>query len=174
MDLFILCIEIFFARILDVSMGTVKTIMMVRGKTVISAILGFLEVFIWFLVVKDALSSDSHSLFIVFAYAGGYACGTFIGGIIAKNFIHGKLDVRLTIKRTQISLVDKLREAGYAVSTTNAKGYKNDSKLLVFMEIDDKKLSDVEKIVKEYDEDIFMVVSETKFVQNGYFKSIVK
>ena len=65
MDLFILCIEIFFARILDVSMGTVKTIMMVRGKTVFSAILGFLEVFIWFRVVKDALSRCGNLVFDV-------------------------------------------------------------------------------------------------------------
>jgi uncharacterized membrane-anchored protein YitT (DUF2179 family) len=56
----------------------------------------------------------------------------------------------------------------------NAKGYKNDSKLMIFMEIDDKELSNVEKIVKEYDPNIFMVVSETVYVQNGHFKDVVK
>ena len=56
----------------------------------------------------------------------------------------------------------------------NAKGYKNDSKIMLFMEIDDNELNDVEQIVKEYDPNIFMVVSETVYVQNGHHKDLIK
>ncbi|MBR4262170.1 MAG: DUF2179 domain-containing protein [Bacilli bacterium] len=174
MDLFILCVEIFFARICDVSLGTFKTFMIVKGRKLLSALIGFLEVTIWFLVVRNALNSDSNSIFIVFAYAGGFAVGTYVGGLLAQKFLREKLGIRITITKSQSELVDILRKNGYIVSTMNAKGYKNNSKLMIFMEIDDKELPDVEKIVKEYDPNIFMVVSETIYVQNGHYKDIVK
>ena len=174
MDLFILCVEIFFARICDVSLGTFKTFMIVKGRKLLSAFIGFLEVTIWFLVVRNALNSDSNSIFIVFAYAGGFAVGTYVGGLLAQKFLREKLGIRITITKSQSELVDILRKNGYIVSTMNAKGYKNNSKLMIFMEIDDKELPDVEKIVKEYDPNIFMVVSETIYVQNGHYKDIVK
>ena len=41
-----------------------------------------------------------------------------------------------------VVLVEILRKNGYIVSTMNAKGYKNNSKLMIFMEIDDTELSD--------------------------------
>ena len=174
MDLFILCLEVFFARICDVSLGTFRTFMIVKGKKLLSALIGFLEVTIWFLVVRDALNSDSNSLFIVFSYAGGFAVGTYIGGLFAQKFLREKLGVRITITKEQRELVEILRKNGYIVSTINAKGYKNDSKIMLFMEIDDKELNDVEEIVKGYDPNIFMVVSETIYVQNGHYKDVVK
>ena len=62
MNLVFLCIKIFFARILDVSIGTVRTMIMVRGKMYITAILAFIEVFIWFLVAREALVTNINSV----------------------------------------------------------------------------------------------------------------
>ena len=57
MHIIILCIEIFLARIIDVSLGTIRTIIVVKGKNLIGSILGFIEVAVWFLVVEQALST---------------------------------------------------------------------------------------------------------------------
>lgn len=174
MELLKLCIGIFLARICDVSLGTIRTFMSVKGKGIIAACIGFIEVTIWFLVVRDALSSDTNSMWIVFAYAGGYATGTLIGTKIAHLLVHAKLDIRMTLTKEQMEVVDILRNNGYAVSTTKAKGYKFQTRYLVFMEINDKELEEVERIIKNYDDSIFMVVSETMYVYNGYFKDIIK
>jgi uncharacterized protein YebE (UPF0316 family) len=174
MELFLLCIKIFFVRILDVSLGTVRTVMTVKGKTLLATIIGFIEVTIWFLVVKDALSSDSNSMWIVFSYAGGFALGTYLGGVVSKNYIRGKLNVQIIVNKDNSDLVQVLRDNGYAVSVMKARGYKDSSKLLLFMEIDSFHLSDLDELVKEHDEKAFMVVNETKYVQNGHFRDIVK
>ena len=58
MELVFLCIKIFCCRIIDVSMGTIRTINVVKGKTLIGAVIGFFEVLIWFLIVKDALNTE--------------------------------------------------------------------------------------------------------------------
>ena len=51
MELLILCLKVFLVRILDVSLGTMRTIVMVKGKTLIASLIGFVELLIWFLIV---------------------------------------------------------------------------------------------------------------------------
>lgn len=174
MELVFLCIRIFLVRIMDVSLGTIRTVMTVRGKNVIAALIGFIEVTIWFLVVKDALNSASNSLWIAVSYAGGFATGTFIGGFISKTFIKSKLGVQIVIQEKNKKLVDILRESGYAVSVVSAQGFEGNNKLMLFLEIENNHLIEVEEIVKRYDERAFIVVNETKYVQNGYFRGVAK
>ena len=68
MEILMLCIKIFCVRIVDVSMGTFRTIVTVKGQKLLASMIGFVEVFIWFVIVKEALSTDSTSIFIAFAY----------------------------------------------------------------------------------------------------------
>ena len=58
MDLVILCIKIFFARIIDVTLGTVRTIYSVKGKTFTAGFIAFFEISIWFMVVREALNTE--------------------------------------------------------------------------------------------------------------------
>ncbi len=174
MELLLLCIRIFIVRIMDVSLGTIRTVMTVRGKNTIAALIGFVEVTIWFLVVKDALNSASNSLWIAVSYAGGFATGTFIGGFISKKFIRSKLGVQIVIHEEKKAVVNALREQGYALSTVKAQGLEGNNKLMLFSEIDSHHLEDLKDIVKQYDEKAFIVVNETKYVQNGYFRGVAK
>ena len=57
MSLFILCTKIFIARIVDVSLATFVTVLTVKGKRLVATIFGFIDVIIWFLVVKEALNT---------------------------------------------------------------------------------------------------------------------
>lgn len=174
MELFFMCLKIFFARIIDVSLGTLRTIMVVKGKNIYSAIVGFLEATIWFIVVKDALSGDYNSPWIVISYASGFASGTAIGGLISSRLIKSKLNVQIIVDSASYGLIEILRNNNFAVSVVDARGYQGSNKLLLFVEIDNDRLEQLEKLVEEYDDKAFMVVNETKYVQNGYFKSVVK
>ena len=174
MELFFMCLKIFFARIIDVSLGTVRTIMVVKGKSLFAALVGFLEATIWFLVVKDALNSAFNSPWIIVSYAGGFASGTYLGGLLSSRFIKAKLNVQIIIDNEKAELINLLRDNSFAVSVVNAKGYQDSNKLLLLVEIDNNRIEALENLVKNYDEKAFMVVNETKYVQNGYFRSIVK
>ena len=173
MELYLLCIEIFFARICDVSLGTVRTIMTVRGKNFLATIFGFLEITIWFIMAKDALTSEYNSFLIVLAYALGYATGTFIGGFISK-YIKTKLCIQIVIDKENYNLINTIRESGYAVTVMNVEGYNEENKYMLLMEIDSNRFKDLERILHKEDKKIFMMVNETKYVRNGYFGGIAK
>ena len=88
----VLLLKIFFARILDVSIGTIRTIMTVKGYTILPSIAAFFEVLIWYFVAKEALLVSYDSVLIPIAYSSGYATGTFMGSLISKYFIKNGKD----------------------------------------------------------------------------------
>lgn len=169
MELLILCIKIFCARIMDVSLGTVRTVLTVKGKKGYASLIGFVEVLIWFIIVQEAMNTELTSIFIAISYAGGYATGTYIGGFISQKFIPGNFGVQIVTSVKKSSMIETLRKEGYAVSVINVKGQEED-KLMLFIEIDKKRFDHLQSIVKEIDDKAFLVVNETKMVQNGYFK----
>lgn len=164
----------FFIRIVDVSLGTIRTVLTVKDKNLKAALVGFIEVTIWFLVVKDALNSDIDSLWIAVSYAGGFATGTFIGGYLASFFTKGTVSIQLIIEKENEKLINILHDQGYAVSVINIKGYNDKDKLMLFSEVDMTKFNVFKRIVNEYTNGAFMVVNDTKAVYNGYFGGVIK
>ena len=170
MGILSLCIIIFLARIVDVSLATFVTVLTVKGKRGIATILGFIDVIIWFLVVKEALNTDIKSIWIALSYAGGYALGTFIGTTLSNKFIKGKISVQVVINENDKDKVKIIRDKGFAVSQINCTGKDDVKKLMLFIEVDKKYLDNLKKIINSIDKDAFMIVNETKYVVNGFFK----
>lgn len=170
MELLFLCLKIFFVRIIDVSMGTFRTIITVKGKSVYASIIGFIEVFIWFVIVKEALNTNETSIFVAISYALGYATGTFMGSLLSSKFLKGNIGLQVILSDTNDEIVNELRNKGYAVSVVEAKGQNDSKKYMLFMEINSKKYSELVKEIKSLDKNAFVVANESKYVINGYFQ----
>ena len=175
MELFLLCLKIFGARILDVSLGTLRMMITVKGKNLYASLVGFFEVFVWFIIVREALNTNETSIWIAIAYALGFATGTYIGGILSKKFISGNLSVQIITDRAYPDMVNILRNEGYGVTVIDVEGKDTDKeKDMLFIEINNKSLNHLQKLVKQIDQDAFIVVNETKYVMNGFLENIVK
>lgn len=175
MSLFLLCLKIFFVRILDVSMGTLRTVITVKGKSFYASLVGFFEVFIWFLIVKEALNTDETSIWIAVAYSLGFATGTFIGGLLSNKLISGNLSVQIITNLAYPIMVDTLRKEGFGVTVMDVEGKNTDEeKYMLFVEINNKSLTHLQKLVKNIDNNAFMVVNETKYIENGFINNIKK
>lgn len=169
MELLILCIKIFFVRIIDVSLGTLRTMFMVKGKKFIAAIIGLVEVLIWFLIVREALTFETSSIFVAISYSSGFATGTLIGGFMAQKLIAG--NITLQVFTSSNELIKAIREAGYGLTALNYKGIDEaKEKNLIYITVDKKQEKEVRKIINRLDSNAFIVVNETTYVQNGYFK----
>ncbi|NLN55804.1 MAG: DUF2179 domain-containing protein [Clostridiales bacterium] len=175
MDLLLLCVIIFFSRILDVSLGTVRTILTVRGNRRVSALIGFGEVMIWFLVVREALNTDEKSIFIAVAFAGGYASGTFIGGLIAKKLFPSNHLVQVITSSRDGELLKAIGDAGFPMTVADVYGRDHlAEKYLLFIYIDGKYLDKLKGIIFEKDNNAFISVSEGKASYNGQIVPVEK
>ena len=156
MGLLKICVTIFLARIVDVSLGTFVTVLTVKNKRMLATVIGFFDVIIWFLVVKEALNTNIKSLWIALSYAGGYAVGK------------GKVSVQVIMDDK--NKISKITDSGYAFSKVECTGMDNKRKQMLFIEVDKRHLDDLKKIINTIDKNAFMVINETKYVVNGFFK----
>lgn len=167
MYIFILCVKIFCVRIIDVSLGTVRTLFTVKGKNFVASCIGFFEILVWFLIVKEALNTDEESIFIAISYALGFATGTYVGGMVSDLFMDGTLGVFVTLSSKDQNVVKAIRKAGYVLSVIDVKGYDKE-KYLLLLEVDKKRINKLKKLINSLDSKAFLVVNETKYVQNGF------
>lgn len=169
--LLLTCLKIFAARIIDVSLGTLRTVFFVKGKTLEPFIIAFFEVLIWYAVAREALITEGNTVLIAISYALGYATGTFIGSKLSNILVKGVVGVQIVVKENSDKLISVLRKKGYAISIIELKNdYEGKNKDMLYIQVNNKKLKELTNIVKKYDESAFIVVNETKLIQNGLIK----
>lgn len=161
MTLLFTCIKIFFARILDVCLSTVRTTFVLRGKTIIVAIIAFFEVTIWFLVARTALNTELN-LFIVLSYSGGYTTGTVLGTIITNKFI--KTNIELMVISNKIKTTKKIKDNDFGVTIIN----KDKNQIVLIIETNKKRLEELKTLLHKLDSNAFITIKETRTIINGY------
>lgn len=169
-DILILCLTVFFGRIADVTFGSVRTILLVDGKKVQASFMGFIEVFIWFTVVREALNSEIGGWYIVFAYAAGFALGNFVGGFVAQKFVGEMLTVSIITSSRDPKIAERLREEGYGVTEIDCTGKDGSLRSMLYLEIKSKKLQNLQNLVDKIDKGAFLTVSKSKIAINGFIK----
>jgi uncharacterized protein YebE (UPF0316 family) len=166
-SLVILPLIVFCARVVDVSLGTMRIIFTSRGKRRIAPLLGFVEVFIWIVVVSQVVK-NVHSLPAYFGYAAGFAVGTFVGMKIEERLAIGTLIIRIILPHQGEVLAKRLREAGYGVTMANGTGAGGEVKL-IFTAIPRKHLELVTEIIKSVSPKAFFSVEELRSTESGVF-----
>ena len=171
MALLFLCLKIFFARIIDVTLATLRTVYSVKGKTVLAGVIGFIEATIWFIVVKEALNTDIQSPFIVISYAGGFATGSILGTFVSKTFVNSLIKVEVITTKATPDNVEKIRLEGFGVSVLDILDNNDDvDKKMLIITLNSKHLEELKRILRHIDRNAFIVVNESKIVQNGFIK----
>ena len=157
---------IFFARIVDVSIGTIRIILISRGYRKVTPILGFFEVLIWLTAVSKALYNLNgiHSYFI---YAAGFAAGTYIGMLIESKLSIGYQHIRIITSKHVSALPLELREEGFGVTVVDGMGMKGPVNILYTLahRKDAKKIIDITNILEP---NAFITIEEVKTHQKGY------
>src|SRR5512143_3199252 len=117
----VLPVMVFFARVTDVSLGTLRIIFISRGKRNLAPFLGFVEVFIWITVVSQIVS-HAHNLLAYLAYAAGFATGAVVGMYIEDRMALVTQIVRTIVQNNSQELICNLHTAGYGVTCVDGEG----------------------------------------------------
>lgn len=115
---------IFFARICDVAIGTIRTIMTVQGRTLISFILALFEITIWVLVISTVINQLSDSPVLIVFYAFGYATGNVVGIKVEKKLAFGIIILKILTRTAGQEITDFLRSKGQPVTVFTGEGMK--------------------------------------------------
>lgn len=164
---------IFMARVIDVSLATFRTLMVVQGRRLPAAIIGFFEISIYVTALSKVVN-DLGDPFKLLSYALGFACGNYIGITIENKIALGNLSVQIILKTSDNKeLKQLLREAGFGVTVLVGQGIDGTREILNLV-INRKDLNSLRKIISEYDEKAFMTVNNINPISGGYFASTKK
>ena len=151
MKTILMCLEVFFARMLDVAIGSVRTIFLVKGKNLLACIFSFIEILIWFYVAREILTAKDLNILVILSYAGGYSFGTYVGGLINKYFVKGELTAFVVTSLENENMIQELKDSGYGVTTISME----DQKLTLLLEFKKKNLKNLKSVIKSIDKNAF-------------------
>jgi uncharacterized protein YebE (UPF0316 family) len=161
----LLPLMIFVARILDVSIQTIRIVFVSRGHKLVASTLGFFEVLIWLMAISQIIRNLSNPLCYI-AYGGGFAAGTFIGLLIEEKLAIGAYLVRIITKLNADELVGSLREAGFGVTNVPAEGATG-KVCVVYTVVRRASMPEVMEIVQRHNPGAFYTIENVRAVSEG-------
>lgn len=164
-------LAIFLARLTDVSMGTIRQILIIRGRRGVASISAFFEIMIWILAISRVII-HLDKIYYMFAFALGFAFGNYLGSYIEERIALGYMFAYIVPKRSN-GLADKLREAGFGVTVIPGAGLKGMKPVynVLLRRRDGQRLLDM---IKKYDKGAFYTLMDVRAERGGYVRAAVK
>ncbi|HET8859808.1 DUF2179 domain-containing protein [Marivirga sp.] len=160
----ILPLLIFMARVADVSIGTMRVILVMQGKKGIAPILGFFESLIWLLAIGQIFKHIDNPVSYI-SYATGYAFGTYIGIIVEEKMAIGRVVVRVITSLPAHDLIEYLERRNHRYS--NIEGTGNDGKVnIIFTVVKRNVLKELIPKIHEYNPKAFFTIEGVKKVSD--------
>jgi uncharacterized protein YebE (UPF0316 family) len=163
----VLPLLIVLARVIDVSIGTIRIVFVSRGHKIIAPILGFFEVLIWLLAIGQIMRNLSNFMCYI-AYGTGFALGTYIGLLIEEKLALGVLLVRIITQKDAGDLIETLRKAKYGVTSVPAYGTSGRVDI-IFTVIKRSAVENVLRIINRFNPRAFYSIENVKEVREGIF-----
>lgn len=151
---------IFAARVADVSLGTLRTLVVFRGHKYIAAVIGFVEILIWVFAASSVIK-NLDQWYLGVAYAGGFAVGNIVGISIENKLAIGTELVRAVSVDPTIELASRIRREGFEVIELQGKGDGEDVEVLLVVE-KRRKVPSLLRLIRAADPEAYLTVSDVK------------
>jgi uncharacterized protein YebE (UPF0316 family) len=172
-DLFtwvILPFLIFFSRIADQSIGSMRLIFLSKGYRFIAPMLGFFEVIIWLIAVSQIMKHLDNVLCYI-AYGAGFAMGNFIGMTLEERISIGSVLVRTIPTMHTAELIAALRKQNFGLTTIDAEGSRGEVKIFISI-INRKDLKEYISIINNINPNAFYTIEDVRTINQGIVRTV--
>lgn len=165
----VVCFLVCFAKIVEITIQSLKTCMMVKGQRIKAALLGFTECAIWGLVISTIIGTLGDNVFLLFFYCIGYATGLFLGSTIESKIALGTSNLQLIANDENTEIItDYLKERNMGYTVFEGRG-STDKMNMIFIVLARKEVPlHLKTIRKLCDNRVFVVTSEVSKYAGGY------
>ena len=163
------CLIVCFAKILEISVQSVKTVFMVKGQRIQAAFLGFLECVIWGLVIASIIDTLGDNYLMLFFYCLGYSTGMYIGSVLENKIALGTTSIQLMVKSDKVEkVIEYLNNSNRGFTVLNGKGSKEAMSVVMIVLPRKEVKAVISDIRKLCDKEVFVVSSEVSKFVGGY------
>ena len=166
-DLVVLPLLIMMARVVDVSLDTVRVILVTKGYRQFAPFIGFFQVLIWIITITRIMANlDNWVTYI--GYAGGFAIGTYVGMRLEQKIALGYELVRVVTRADASDMISELRSRNYTVTAVRGTGRDGDVGI-IFIILKRKVMKEVIELIKKFNPKAFYTIEDVRFVSNPEF-----
>lgn len=159
---------IFCARVVDVSLGTMRTLMLVKGRRLPAAAIGFFEVLVYVKALGAVVSQLDRWDYIL-VYALGFAAGNYLGIFLEERMALGFAGVEIIVQAESDSLASFLRENGFGVTVSEGWG-KDGPKDILTVILQRRQMPKLMNLVNSHDSKSFTIVMDARQTLGGYYQ----
>lgn len=163
---------VFAARIVDVSLGTIRVNMIIRKKKIIAALIGFVEVTIFISVIVRIIKNVDN-IYGILAYGAGFAVGTIVGIIITEKFTRDLVSTNIISKKSNNGIKDLLLKEGFAYTCYKGTGRQGEVEIINVV-CSHTSLPKLNKLVHDKDSRAFVVSHMLDKTQGGFIRGLKK
>ncbi len=164
---FLLPLLIFLARICDVTIGTMRIIMISKGKKLLAPVLGFFEILIWIMAISKIMQNLSNPVCYI-AYAGGFAIGNYVGMKVEEKLAIGLIVLQIITQKDASELIKELREMGFGITEIDAIG-KGKKVHVIYSIIKRHDIHVVVEKIINFNPKAFYTIEDIREVSQGVF-----
>lgn len=157
---------ILLARTTDVTLGTVRIILVARGHRKVAPLVGFFEILVWLVALAQVMQHLDRPINYL-AFAGGFAAGTYLGMWVESKLALGLVAVRVIATRDASDLIEGFKKAEMGVTSLAARGIHGRVRLL-FTVIRRKDLKRAMELIRTSQPQAFVSVSDVRSAREGY------
>jgi uncharacterized protein YebE (UPF0316 family) len=153
---------IFAARIVDVTIDTLRIVYITKGNKILAPVLGFFQILIWLIAITRIMKNiDNIACYL--AYAAGFAAGNYIGLILEEKFAMGIQMIRIVTQVDASQLIDRLHSNG--LTTTSVEADSNQGKVhIIFLIVQRIRISTIITLIKQFNPKAFYSIEDIRSV----------
>lgn len=166
---------IFFGKILEVSFGTLRIVLINRGERTVGSMIAIIEITLWLVIASSVLTGFKEDFLKGIVYALAFACGNYIGSWLDELFAFGlsSMQVVLPDMASAKEAEECLRGKGFGVTSMDVHGRDDDRSMLI-MTMQRKRLSEAIEILEDHCNGAVVTVSDIKAQRGGYLERAVR
>jgi len=165
----ILPLLIFFARICDVSLETIRVIYISKGIKYLAPIIAFFEIVIW-LLAMEVVMNDLANIPNFFAFAFGFAFGTYIGLVLEEKLSIGMVILRIiTTEESNDAIISFMKAENYGVTSMDAQGSRGDVKMILSL-VNRVDVPRITSHIEKTNPQAFFSIEDVRYVNQGVFR----
>ena len=161
----ILPLLIFCARVLDVSMDTLRIMLFSRGKKFLPPLIGFFQVLIWLFAIRQIFLNLSNPMCYI-GYAGGFAMGTYVGMVMEEKIAIGVQVIRVITRADASELIGFLMKKGYGVTSMDGQGATGKVNI-IYTIVNRNEIPVVLEIIERFNPRAFYTIEDIRTVREG-------
>lgn len=164
---------IFTGKIVEVSLGTLRLVLINRGERLVGSMIALIEILLWLIIAGNVLSDYQSDPLKMLSYAFAYALGNYLGSWLEERLAFGLSSVQIVVtdKPTNDTISEALRKNGFGVTELTAQGREGETRYMLLSTLRRKLADEAIAHVQQIAPKAMITVSDVKSQRSGYLRT---